>query len=206
MAFVPAPNIIMTEFLYTLSAQQCENRVMVNNLAAVDATALENVAVAAWDWWETNYAPLISNDCLLRAVQTTDLTTDTGGQFVYAPDGTTTGEDTGATMPNETSLCISLRSDARGRSARGRWFVAGLPFIAMLNANEVTSAYASAAVTALNGLRTAITGLSKDLVIVSYRHNKAPRPGGPVYFTVQSATIVDNIVDSQRRRKPGVGS
>lgn len=206
MPFVPAPNIMMVEFLYTLNAQQCENRIMVDNLAAVTPSDLEDIAILAWNWWELTYAPEISSHCLLRGVQATDLTTDTGGQFLYAPDTTTTGGITGVAMPNEVSLCISLRSASRGRSARGRWFLAGLPRDGMGDDNQVSPGYASSLVTAMQGLINQISTAGKAVVIVSYRHDNVVRPGGPVFFPVVSASIVDQVVDSQRRRKPGVGT
>jgi hypothetical protein len=33
-----------------------------------------------------------------------------------------------------------------------------------------------------------------------------PRPGGPVYYPITTVVSTDDIVDSQRRRKPGNGS
>jgi len=206
MAFVPAPNIIMCEFRYLQDGQRTENRVMIDNLAAVDAAALEAVAVAAWDWWDGTYSPFISNVVTLREIVTTDLSEQNGDQFTYAPDTTTTGENTGGAMPNEVTLCLSLRSGARGRSARARWFLAGLPREALATTNAVSSAYADDSSGALQDFVDAIDALAKKVVIVSYRTNNAPRVGGPVYFVVSSVVVTDNIVDSQRKRKPGVGS
>lgn len=206
MPFVPAPNIIMVEFRYLYFSQQCENRIMIDNLAAPDATALEDTAILCWNWWETEFAPLTSAAVLLTAVVTTDMSDVNGAQFTYAPDSTTTGEDGGSVLPNEVSFCISLRSGQRGRSARGRWFVAGLPQSAMSGANNISSTAAGNFVSAMNALIAAISAAGQLFVIVSYRADNAPRPGGPVYFPVSTAVAVDTIVDSQRRRRPGVGS
>lgn len=206
MPFVSAPNIIQTEFRYTLFGQQTENRIMVDNLAAVDAAACEAVATLCWDWWELTYSPLITANCTLREVVATDETADDGPQFIYAPDTTTVGTGSGSALPNEVSLCLSLRSASRGRSARGRWYTAGIPNNIMADANNVNSTYASAIVSAMQTLINSIAASDRALVIVSYEHNKVPRPGGPVYYTVEACTLVDTVVDSQRRRKPGVGS
>jgi len=206
MPFVAAPNIIMTEFRYTLNAQQCENRVMIDNLAAVDAAALEATAILAWNWWEAHLAPQTSEHCLLREVVCTDLTTDSGGQFTYAPDSTTTGTITGAAMPNECSVCVSLRSASRGRSARGRFFTAGVPREAMTDDNHINNGYAGALASALGNLITQVAAAGQAVVIVSYFHDNAPRVGGPVYFPLTTALVVDTVIDSQRKRKPGVGT
>lgn len=206
MPFVPAPNIIEVEFRYILFAQHCENRIMIDNLAAVDATALEDTAILCWNWWETSYAANITSQVLLVEVVATDLTVADGGQFTYAPDTTTTGTGSASAMPNEVSVCISLRSTSRGRSARGRWYVAGVPNNQMATANEIEPTYQSALAADMNTLIAAIDTAGQKFVIVSYVTAGAPRVGGPVYYVVENALIIDRIVDSMRRRKPGVGS
>ena len=206
MAFVPAPNIIELEFRYTLASQHIENRVMVDNLAAVTPTALEDTAILGWNWAEAELMPLVSVGLLLVEVVATDLTTDTGGQFTYAPDTTTTGADGGAALPNECAFCVSLHSASRGRSARGRFYIPAIPLSAMTNPNNLTGSAVTAFVAAIQALIDAVAAASQALVIVSYIHNGAPRVGGPVYFPVLTAAATDNIIDSQRRRKPGVGA
>lgn len=206
MPFVAAPNIIEVEFRYTLFGQQCENRIMVDNLAAVDAAACEAAAILAWNWWETSYAANITSGCALREVVATDLTASDGAQFTYAPDTTTAGTGSGSAMPNEVSLCVSLRTASRGRSARGRWFVAGIPNTQMANANNIETSYGSAVTSDISTLLAAFATAGQQVVIVSYISGGDPRPGGPVYYPVESCLIVDTVVDSQRRRKPGVGT
>lgn len=206
MAFVAAPNIVMTEFRYLQDGQRTENRIMIDNLAAVDSADLTAIAVAAWNWWDGTYSPLISSIVTLREIVCTDLTVQNGIQYTYAPDTTTTGGNTGGAVPNEVSLCLSLRSGSRGRSARGRWFIAGIPKEALATTNNVSSAYANDTSSALQDFVDAIDGLGKKAVVVSYRTNNAPRVGGPVYFVISSVIVTDNVVDSQRKRKPGVGS
>src|ERR1044071_8327606 len=168
MPFVAAPNIIMTEFRYLQDGQRTENRIMIDNLAVVDNADLVAVAVAAWDWWEDTYAPFISSIVTLREIVCTDLTVHNGDPYTYAPDTTTTGGNTGGAEPNEVSLCLSLRSGSRGRSARGRWFVAGLPREAMATTNTVSSAFADDISGALQDFVGVIDGLGRKAVEVSY--------------------------------------
>lgn len=205
MPFVAAPNIIEMEFRYLLFGQKCENRIMVDNLGPVDATDLQQVATIGWNWWELEYAPLITSQLTLASVVTTDLSAIDGGQYTYAPDTTTTGTGGSSAMPNETSLCLSLRTGNRGRSARGRWFMAGIPNDQMATANNVEVSYANAASLALSTLNNNIDDSGRLDVVVSFITAGAPRVGGPVYYPITSVLVVDTIVDSQRRRKPGVG-
>jgi hypothetical protein len=206
MAFVPAPNIVMVEWRYTLFGQQCENRLHINHFGDPGPTELNSYAVNAWNWWELTYSPFIVDDCTLREVVATDIGVQNGEQVTYAPDTTTTGASIAFPLPNETSYCVSLRSASRGRSARGRWYVAGIPNNLLADANNLTSAAAENYRAALQTYINSVSAGAKAVVIVSYRTNNAPRPGGPVYFIVTSAVITDTVLDSQRRRKPGVGS
>lgn len=205
MPFVAAPNIIMLEFRYTMSGQNTENRVMIDNLAAVNATALQDVADAGLLWVGNTYLSNVGQNVTLREVVATDMSVQNGEQVTVIPGSTVTGSKP-APLPNESAFCISLRSGSRGRSARGRWFAGSLSGNDRADSNTLTAGYVTDFTTALNALIGAIDALGKKLVIVSYRSNNAPRPGGPVYFVVTVATAVDAVIDSQRKRKPGVGS
>ena len=206
MPFVPAPNIIEMEFRYTLDNCHIENRVMVDNLAPVTAADLEALAILGWNWAEATLLPLINSSLLLNEVVTTDQSAIDGGQFSYAPDATTTGGEGDACLPNECAFCVSLHTASRGRSARGRFYVPAIPVSSLITQNRLSTTAASALVSALQTLINAIDTAGQLLVIVSYITGGAPRVGGPVFYPVVSAVATDTIIDSQRRRKPGVGA
>lgn len=205
MAFVPAPNQVLVEWRMIRAGQKIENTLHVNMLAEPVISEMTDLAVACWDWWENTLAPLTSVGVLLVSVVVTSLHEADGVQYTYAPDTTTTGEIVGLSLPNEVTLCVSLRSGHRGRSARGRFYVPSLVFDQMLDENNVEAAAVDAFRTALQQLINDVTDLGKQANVVSYRTNNAPRPGGPVYFPYTSAVVVDSIVDSMKSRKPGVG-
>lgn len=205
MPFIPAPQIIQVEIRGTLAGQQIENRINVDNLAPVTDSDLSSVALEVLTWAETEYMQLITASFQLTEVVATDMTNDSGGQVTMPPSTPTFGVVGSEAMPNEVTLCASLRSASRGRSARGRLFLLNLPRSQVVE-NNVIPAHMAAAITALNGLKTAISSLGKAWVVVSYRHNGVVRPGGPVYYPITNILFVDSVVDSQRKRKPGVGS
>jgi len=206
MAFVAAPNIVMTEWRMVLANQKIENRVMVNNLGAPSEADLTAIAVLAWNWWEAELAPLVTTGCQLASVVTTDMGNLNGGQYTYAPDATTFGEVNASALPNEVAFCVTLQTASRGRSARGRFYVAALPLGFRLDDNNLTTAAAENYRAALQTLIDDLDTNGKQATIVSYISNKAPRPGGPVYFPILSAVVKDTILDSQRRRRPGIGT
>jgi len=205
MAFVAAPNIVQVEWRYTMFGQQCENRLMINNFAPPTQADLDGYALRGWTWWVDTYSAHIADSVNLREVKTTDMGLQNGSISVYAPSSTVFGQVLGGQLPNETSFCVTLNTSNRGRSARGRWFVAGVPDIYRQDANNITTVHAGEYVSALQVLINLLTSISKAAVIVSRVSNGAPRPGGPVYFIVDSASFSDTVLDSQRRRKPGVG-
>jgi len=206
MSFVAEPNIIQMEWRYTIAGQKCENRVNIDFLSEPNLSNLTSFATGAWNWWENTYSAWISDQVNLREVVATQMGIQNGVQYTYAPDTTTVGQITGECLPNETSFCVSLRSGVRGRSARGRWFVAGIPNAGRADTNNLNSTYAEGYRSSLQTYIDAIAANDVFVSIVSLRNNNAPRVGGPVYFIVTSAVIVDTVLDSQRRRKPGVGA
>lgn len=177
MPFVAAPNIVMMEFRMILAGQKIENRVMIDNLGSPTLAELQGYAELGWNWWENTYAAGICNTCLLASVVTTDMSVQNGQQYTYAPDTTTTGEITTIAMPNETAFCVTLSSGLRGRSARGRWFVGGIPDSYRADANNLNATNAEGYRSAVGALITAVAALARFIVIVSYITNNAPRVG-----------------------------
>lgn len=205
MPFIPAPQIIQVEFRALMAGQKIENRIMIDNLAAVVPADLDTVALGFLSWAETEYFPILPASIQLLEVVATDLSSDSGGQVSRPPSAPTFGGVGSEAMPNEVTICASLRSTSRGRSARGRLFVLGLPKSQVLE-NNVITAHLTALQSAIAGIKAEADILGKEWVVVSYRHNNVVRPGGPVYFPIQTVLFVDPVVDSQRKRKPGVGS
>lgn len=204
MPFVPAPNIAMVEMRATVANQKVENRIMVDCLAPPTPAALSDLCDIAAQWWGNDYADFLHTTVQLQEVVATDMGELNGAQVSFTPGAPVTGGQGGDPMPNEVSYCASVRTASRGRSARGRFYTLPMARTSVV-VNNFTDAYVTGVTTALNLLRGTLSAAGTPWVIVSYRSNNAPRPGGPVYFVVNNITSVDSIVDSMRRRKPGVG-
>lgn len=203
MPFVPAPNIVMVEVIGLKDGQIIENRFHVNVLGEPTSGNLSTLSAAVQSWVTTDYALRLPQEVAITEVRLTSLHTQNGIQL--SSPMTVTGAGVNGAMPNEVTLCVSLRSAFVGRSARGRFYLLGIPKDAVTTQNRVSATYRGLAAGTLQALIGAVNGSGFVTVIVSYITNKAPRPGGPVYFVVQTAVVVDDIVDSQRRRRPGVG-
>lgn len=205
MAFVPAPGIAEVQVRATYSGQQVMNRIMVDVLHTPTQGDLNTITAAVGAWWVGNVKALVAPTVSLREVYAKTLEVANGPQATFSSGLPDAGTATGGGLPNSTSLAVSLRTGLTGRSARGRWFWYGFTE-GQVTDNTVDSGVATSIVACIDNLLSTITGLSSVPVIVSYISGGAPRVGGPVYFPITDALLVDPIVDSQRRRLPGRGS
>lgn len=205
MPFVAAPNIVQAEVRAILDGQHIENRFTIDVLTTPTPTIVDDVANLVNVWAQDTYFDLLPHNVSLNSVVATDLSVLDGTQVTISPTSAFVGAVAANALANEVSLAISLRSTSRGRSARGRSYVLALPSDEVAG-NFVAAGWAAALVTAFDTLRTRINTAGWAWSIVSYRSGGVPRPGGPVYFVVSSVLVTDLVVDSMRRRKPGVGS
>lgn len=205
MAFVPAPNIVMVELRCTLDGQNIENRWMFNALTTPTPGIVAEITNLVSVWAQNAYFDWLPNAVQLREVVGTDMSVQNGVQHTITPEAAVLGGLIGEAMPNEVTLCVSLRTGVRGRSARGRTYVLAL-VEQHVTQNTVAQVLIDAQVATFQALIDTMTTNGRPMAIVSYRSNNAPRVGGPVYFLVETAVVTDSIVDSMRRRKPGVGT
>jgi len=210
MPFVPVANTVLVETRMLLDEQQVENTFTVRFEASVSPTILENLAADFLGWWINDYADIVSDELELREVVATDLSSQTGPQFsLPAPIGSN-GNITGSVLSNNVSLCVSFRTANRGRSFRGRNYIAGVPVASVVQNNAVTG-YVAAVVTAYEKLLPGGGALTSGTWVVASRFSGVDSEGKPipraagVTTPITGVVVVDSTVDSQRRRLPGRG-
>jgi len=205
MPFVAAPNIIECQFRGTLDGQQVMNRIHVNVTGTPTEGDCATVAAAAAQWWLDNVQDLVVVTASLREVFCKSLEEENGPQASFTAGLPASGTIDLDGLPNNCALCVSLRTGLSGRSARGRWFWYGFADT-QANGSTVVGGVRDSIDAAMTNLLAVIEALSALWVIVSFIHNGAPRAGGPVYFVVTNIVIIDDTIDSQRRRLPGRGN
>jgi len=205
MAFTPVINTVSVEFRTTWAGQQCENRIYVDLLTAPTQALLTALANACETWWEDNVVAITPDTLELREVFVRDQTELNGFAATASPTGALPGTGGSPSLPNNCSICASVRTLFTGRSARGRWYWQGL-MESQVTGNEVSSGALTDIDAALTNLAGVIAALGHFWVIVSYISGGSPRVGGPVKFVVNDIIFVDSVVDSQRRRLPGRGT
>lgn len=211
MPFVPVANTALVETRMTLDSQQVENTLWVEFPAAPSAADLLTLANDIDSWWEGSYAPLVSDGVQLREVVVTDMTTASSGQVSVAPAVAAFGGQSSPDLPSNASLTVSFRTALRGRSFRGRNYLVGLTEDTNTG-NIVNSPFIALVIAAYEELLSGGGALSAGEWVVASRFsgvdvngNPIPRAAG-VTTPIISVVVVDNVIDSQRRRLPGRGN
>jgi len=210
MPFVPVENVAMVEIRQALALQKCENTIFAQSVDAFDGARLSSLVNTVRDWWVESLGPLLSDLVTLTEVVATDLTTETSGQ-VSVTGADSPGGEIGGSAANNVTLAVSFRTASRGRSFRGRNYLIGIPLTQFTSTNVVDSAWVSSIIGAYIDLKTALNDADFAWVVVSRfsgvdlaTGDPIPREAG-IATLVTNTVVVDNVVDSQRRRLPGRG-
>lgn len=203
MAFPSTPGLIKAEFRYTWAGQLVENVIHINNNGVNPSSAqLVSLGGALKSWWQGNLQALQAGSVELREIY---LETYVGflsisHTEVVAEDGSNVAES----MPNNVTLCMSLRSGFTGRNRRGRLYHIGLS-VDQVNHNTVLTSTRNALLAAYSALQAAIDTEGMIWVVASFTFNGEPLSEADT-VPITAVTVVDDTVDSQRRRLPGRGN
>jgi hypothetical protein len=210
MPFVPVPDTVLAEIRMQQDSQKIENTLYFKG-TSLDVPTATTLATALIDWWTANIAPKTHVSLILSSVVITDLSSATGFQVGVAPTTSTHGLITGSDeMPNNVVATISFRTGSRGRSFRGRNYIAGLTN-GQITANTLTSTAITDFLDAYNALLAVATAQDVVWVVASrfsgvdpVTHKPIPRTTG-ITTEITNVLFADDTVDSQRRRLPGRG-
>ena len=210
MPFVPVPNTAAIVLRQIWNSQQVVNTLYFHQTGAWNAITLSNLASTVMTWWDTHIQPLVSNTIALVEVSATDLTTATSTAVDFPVSPPLIGAASVNSVPNNCSIALTFKTGSRGRSFRGRNYVAGIPGTQVAN-NIVDGGLIEDLITAYE-LHISETGpdTGSEWVVVS-RFSGVDADGKPIprttglFTPIISVGVFDQIVDSQRRRLPGRG-
>lgn len=198
------PFTIQCDVVFLLFGQRVENVFDVEVPGGIDAAVIADTANEVGAWVLSDYLPLLSASLVFLNVEAKNLNIESGGVAVFnAPPGSVGGIVSPA-EPGNVSFCVSLRTAASGRSFRGRKYVPGIPANKRTE-NTIDSAWAADIVDAFNNLVSILNALDKFLVVVSRVADGIERTIG-LATHVETASVVDLFIDSQRRRLTGRGT
>jgi len=195
----------------TMQGQQVENTLWFEFATDPAAADLIVLGTAIRDWWIAQYKPLVSSACELREVVVSSMTTASSAQVTVTPTATAAGSAGANIMPGNVTMSVSFRTALRGRSFRGRNYVAGMTedqvagniFVSTITGTWKSAYEAIAAAIASTGWTWVVVSRFSGVDAVT----KVPIPRATGVTTpVLAVVVVDDFVDSQRRRLAGRGN
>lgn len=206
MAFVPSPDTVQAELVFSYDGQVVQNVLHYTPSVALTDDLMTELADELITWFDTSLDVVVSDQLTLELVRVTDLTTQFSNGFDITGGLPLSGTLTGSShtpLPSNVALSITKQTFFRGRSRRGRVFHCGLTD-GQVTFNNVTAS----ALTAILGAWTALidlstTGADWELQVLSRVENGVDR--AQALLTPVEFMSSDGVIDSQRRRLPGRG-
>lgn len=203
MPYIPAPNVLRAELLFSWDGQSCET--VLDFLPATPPllTDMNELGAHLVTWWSTTLRSNLPVNISLQRIQITDQTFENAPSIAYSTGLPLLGTNVGPSLPNNVAMVVTKRTLFRGRSYRGRIYHPGLLEGIVVN-NTIDSGFATSVKNAYAAL-ISFTTLSDawEMCVVSRYANNNPREVAVV--TPVWSMDVNLTVDSQRRRLPGRG-
>lgn len=200
--FIPIPNCVKVDLIQQWNGQVIDNVFHFAGAAAWTVEDMYTLAATCENWWKTNMAPSLSTEIALVMIKVTDQSSQYGFGIEVAIGGSNSGSVNTPSVPNSVAVAVKLVTNLRGRSYRGRSYVAGIA-AGNVSANTLAGPMVTALKEAYEALRDETFPGDNKLVIASRFTASAPRTTG--ITTPVTGVFVDATIDSQRRRLPGRG-
>lgn len=204
MPFVPVPNTVMVEAIFEYDGQIVENTYYFENVdSSTDAGGITALLQLVRTTIQEELMPLLTSTiALVRLVGTLLDAVDSIGIVLSLPTPFPGGV-AGEPLPNNVSYTVTFLTALRGRSFRGRNYIAGIPADGA-DGNQIDPTFRTGILSFYDTLRAGVSEEGWNMVVVSRVHNGAPRVTG-VTTPLTGFTTYDVFLDSQRRRLPGRG-
>jgi len=204
MAYIPVADTVLLEMFQGLHGQKVENTLYFRLAGGMSVAQMTDLWNKMLTWWTVNLAPHLSNDLTLRGGKVTDLSTQSGAALDFnAPTPNPAGTVPSPSLPGNVACCVSIKTAARGRSFRGRNYIAGIAEASVVG-NTLDLAVTVNVQAAYDAILTVPFVAPWEWVVVSRYANKLPRVTG-VATAVTRAQVIDRNVDSMRTRLTGRG-
>jgi hypothetical protein len=203
MPFQSVPHGVGVYIIGSLAGQEVINDFYATK-AGYDLTAVQALADVIDLWVSVEWLPILPSDFSYLRTEVRGLESAIDLQATSAAHAGV-GELGGEAMPNNVTLSVARKSGFTGRGARGRIYFPAIEQAYVDQAtNTVSSTLTDAILVALDAMNTAIT--AQGFVPVIVHRIAAGVPLVPaVVFTLVEWVIVDNVIDSMRRRLPKRG-
>lgn len=191
-----APAICRVSMLFSRDTRTFVNTFHVYRSTAWSISAMTALATIFSDWWTNNYRQFVWTGVALTQIQVRNYNPALPLAYDYTPAAPVPGLVNTPPDPASATLSTSWRTGLAGRKFRGRFYTVGMVEAHSQDNDTVTSAYVIAAGAAASALIANVVAGGLSLMIFHRIDNT---------FTQVVSTIVENLVDSQRKRLAGRG-
>jgi hypothetical protein len=196
--FVPVPGVLQCNLRFTLLGHSVENVLCFRYGGTSFPTAVSGIqTILQTEWWNPIRGAL-SNQLLHIENYYTDLSDQAGPVSSQPAFSSPTGGHASPSVPGNVAVVVTHRTANRGKSYRGRTYLAGLGKD-FLTGNTVSGSAIAVFETGFNDLIDATNAALVPFVIVSRRHNNDGRVEG-IDTVVTLSLCRDDQVDTQRGR------
>ena len=203
MPFQSVPNTAEIIVRGVMGGQEIINTFYGQMTGGYTLADIEALASAVDGWVAATYKALLASNYTYVSTEVRGLNAIID---LSATNNTSAGAGTNgsSTFANNATLSVKRGTGHTGRGARGRIYLPPPPANALLDDNHVTATYVTGVQTALVALDAIISGAGWIPVMV-HRVEAGVPLAVAVVFTVIEWIVVDNVIDSMRRRLPGRG-
>jgi len=200
MAFQPVLNCAEAVIQGTVASKAMANVLGFRFSGAYLQADIDALAAAVDGAVGSDYKPIMTAGMSYDGTLVRGLTT---ANDLTSYDNTSAGAGgvSGAQLPNNVTLCATLRSGLTGRSARGRFYAFPTGISQLSAANIFAGTYGTALLAAISAINVAAALAGWQFVIISRFTGGAARPTG-VVFPVTQVQLRNTTCDSQRGRLP----
>jgi len=197
MAVPNNPEVCRVSLIYARDTRTFVNVLHFRQLGGWVDTDLPGLCAEVADWWNDSYRLVVPPEVALVQVQARvyDPALPLAFDLPISPPNPGTNATGDPTSANVTST-LSWRTGLAGRKYRGRIYCPSLPELSVGDDDRLTSPTVSGLAVAAGDLIARAVTLAVDLVIFHRVDNT---------FTKVISYVIENIVDSQRRRLPARG-
>lgn len=204
--FQPAPDCVQITIEGSLDGQLTINdlffRSQIGPRTAAEVNTL-NLAISGW--YAASVATQLNHNWEGRVSKARGLSTPNPFVGLSSMVGVT-GGGAGDQLPNNCSMAVHFGTGAAGRSRQGRNYVPVLDRDDVVG-NFIDSGWAAGIVTAYEELLFPGSIVPDGWIwVVVSRMQGGVRPAEAQFHEISSVSVVDLVVDSQRRRLPGRGA
>lgn len=201
MVFVPFSRTAKVVFVYLVNNVRVQNSLHFQHIDSIDQNELATLASSMYTWWHTWLRPWLGNHLTLLRVEGIEQTSVAQNAAIFIPPTTVTGGVTsGIALPNNVSYAISFRTDARGRSGRGRNFIPGMK-TGMIVGDTVNTGYKANWIAAYQKLLQGGGGAPSGWVwVIAQRKSDGEWLTTGIVRPVMFVTTADDYLDSMRKR------